>query len=80
MQCLITGIIYNHSTIELATSRHLLRDQLQQVACDQIGDESPFAQEPHAMVAHGWGQSLFFGSFLDEGCQSLYPRSGVAAG
>ncbi len=29
------------------------------VACDRIGDGSPFAQEPPALVALGWGQSLF---------------------
>ena len=31
--------------------RHLLRDHLQHVACDQIGDGSPFAQGSIALVA-----------------------------
>ena len=54
------------------------------MACDQIGDESPFVQEPHAMVAHGWeAEPLLLAGFLDEGCHScnsLFPRPGIAVG
>ena len=60
-QGIYSGVKCNglHAT-KLVTSRHLPRDRLLWVACYQIGDESPFVQEPHGVVRMAGRQSLFF--------------------